>query len=60
MLMAAPEKLRIKVGDIKVPIIKELNMVRRMAISRADKKPRLTKAIKPTMLANPRRSPGIG
>jgi hypothetical protein len=35
VLTTAPEKLKIKAGDIKVPIIKELSRVLRMAISRA-------------------------
>jgi hypothetical protein len=58
--MTAPEKLKMKVGDIKVPIMKELNIVRKMAICRAYLKPRVTKATKVNMLASPRRSPGMG
>ena len=60
VLMTAPEKLKMKVGDIKVPIMKELNIVRKMAICRAYLKPRVTKATKVNMLASPRRSPGTG
>ena len=59
-LTTAAKKLRMKVGDIKVPITKALSMVRRMAIARAALKPRVTKATRVSMFASPRRSPGMG
>ena len=58
--MSPPEKLKIKPGDIKLPIIKELKIVRNIVISKAQTNPKLTKAIKVIMLACPKRNTGIG
>jgi hypothetical protein len=60
VLITAPEKLKTKVGDINVPITKELKMARNMAISSAYRKPRVTNAVNVSILANPRRRPGMG
>jgi hypothetical protein len=59
-LTTAAKKLRMKVGDMKVPIMKALRMVRRIDISRAALKPRVTRATRVSMFANPRRRPGMG
>lgn len=60
VLMTAPEKLNINPGDMNVPVIKELRMVRRMVISRAYLNPSMTMAVKVRILASPSRSPGTG
>ena len=60
MLSTPPEKLKIKAGDIKVPIMNELNKVRRMVSSKAYLNPSVTNAINVITLAKPRRSPGMG
>ena len=60
VLTTAPDKLNMKVGDINVPMINELNRARSTAISRAYRKPNTTSAVSVSILANPNRSPGIG
>jgi hypothetical protein len=60
VLMIPPEKLKMKVGDIKVPIIKELNRVRRIVTSMAHLQPIVTNVINVITLANPNFNPGIG
>ena len=60
VLITAPEKLKINPGDMNVPVINELRIVRRIVISMAYLKPSITMAVIVRILANPSRRPGIG
>src|ERR1035437_4728472 len=58
VLVIADEKLRMKLGDKKVPSMRELMTVLITAISIADRNPISTSAIKTIMLASPSFTPG--
>jgi hypothetical protein len=60
VLAIAAAKLRMKPGDINVPVISELKMVRMRATSKAWRNPNNTRVVRVTMLASPNRNPGMG